>query len=331
MPKVSIIIHLSAEENISNLCLESLLKQTFDDFECLCVLSDETKEYVTLNKLAKKDRRFKLLKQIGSPSKWHCYNEALYQMKGDYAIFLNNADLLHPQALDIYTDALKYSHAQIASANPFYFSGNSKIKALDKKITFDKSMLKKRSNNLLSDFWQENHHRIDCVLEGKMLSSEIISYLKFHPNLGEFASYFFIEQFYSIAENSVYIRHPLYFYRKEIHTPSVASYETLLNLKERVLYEHAYFVESGRINGYIESLLFRKSSQDLFLAIKHLLIHTPESSFICINQQIITMIEEFKDYGLLKGLNLSSLQKLILWSLSNGKLSLAKKLIQFFY
>ncbi len=331
MSKVSIIIHLFSEEKITNLCFESLLNQTFNDFECLCVVSDSEKEYPFLNSLIKKDKRFKLLKQIGSPSKWHCYNEALYQMKGEYALFLNDADVLHPQALDIYTDALRYSHAQIVSANPFYFSGTKKIKALEKKIPFDKGILKKKNNNLLSEFWQENISYLDAKLEGKMFSGELLSYLKFHPSLAEFSPYFFMEQFYSVAEKSVYVRYPLYFYRKEAHIPSLASYETLMNLRERILFEYAYFVEGGRTNSYTESLLNRKCSQDVFIAVKHILMHTPESSFICINQQIITLIEELKEYGLLKGLSLSIVQKIILWALVNGKLALSKKLIRFFY
>lgn len=331
MPKISIIIHLTAQENIANLCIESLLKQTFQDFECLCVLSDAEKEYPFLTTLSKKNKKFKILKQINSPSKWHCYNEALYQMKGEYALFLNDSDLLHPQALDIYMDALRYSHADIATANPFYFSGTKKIKSLEKKIAFEKSSLKKKNNNLIAEFWQENLPYIDETLEGKMFSQTILAYLKFHPSLCEFAPYFFVEQFYSMAQSLVYIRHQLYFYRKEAHIPSVASYETLMNLKERISFEYAYFVDDGRISSYTETLLNHRCSQDLFLAVKHILTHTPERSFICINQQIVTMIEDLKDFGLLKGLSLSLVQKSILWALTKGHLSLAKKLIQFFY
>ena len=331
MPKVSIIIHITAQEHIANLCFESLLKQTFQDFECLCVISETEKEYPFLTSISKKDKRFRILKQIDSPSKWHCYNEALYQMKGEYALFLNDADLLHPQALDIYTDALRYSHADIATANPAYFSGAKKIKALDKKISFEKSSLKKKNNHLLSDFWQENFPFIDETLEGKMFSGTLLAYLKFHPTLSEFSPYFFVEQFYSVAQNLVYIRYPLYFYRKEAHIPSVASYETLMNLKERILFEYAYFVDGGRTTSYTESLLNYKCSQDLFSAIKHILMHTPEGSFICINQQIISLIEEMKDYGLLKGLSLSLVQKSILYALTSGNPNLAKKLIRFFY
>ena len=331
MPKVSIIIVLSAEENVTARCLESLTAQTFNDFECLCVMSDAEKEYPTLSTLSKKDKRFKILKQIGAPTKWHCYNEALYQMKGEYALFLNDNDLLHPQALDIYTDALKYSHAHVAAARPAYFVSGKKIKIFDKKIPFDKSALKKKNNELINEFWQENSHNINDKLEGKMFSGELLSYLKFHPVLSEFAAYFFMEQFYGLAQKNVFIKYPLYFYRQEAHTPSIASYETLMNLKERIAFEYAYFVEGERTNLYTESLLNHKCSQDIFHAIKHILTHTPESSFICINQQIITLINEFKEVGLLKGLNLSIVQKIILWALSSGRLPLAKKLIQIFY
>ena len=104
-----------------------------------------------------------------------------------------------------------------------------------------------------------------------------------------------------------------------------------MNLKERISFEYAYFVEGGRTSAYTETLLNHKCSQDLFLAVKHILTHTPEGSFICINQQIITLIEEFKNSGLLKGLSLSLAQKSILWTLTKGHPSLAKKLIQFFY
>ena len=122
MPKITVIIAINSTENVANLCLESLTLQSFSDFECLCVKQNQ-EEYSFLSTLTKKDSRFKLIKTQTVPStKYDCYNEALYQVKGKYVLFLNDTDLLHVQALDIFVDALRYTHSQIATSNPFYFS-----------------------------------------------------------------------------------------------------------------------------------------------------------------------------------------------------------------
>ncbi len=331
MAKLSVLIALSSNENITNLCLESLTLQTFDDFECLCVIQNQD-EYPFLLNLIKKDNRFKLIKTQSIPeTKWDAYNEALYHVKGKYVLFLNDTDLLHIQALDIFYDSLRYTHTQLATSNPTYFSTQKVEKKQKSIIHFDKSVLKKRNQNILPDFWQENPFHIDAQLEGKVFSAEIVSYLKFHTNLKEFAPYFFIEQFYSLIKDIVYIKHPIYLCRKESHIPALSSFETLVNLKERIIFEYAYFIESGRINGYNTIVLKRRCSQDFFNALKQVILHTPERTLICINQQIITLIHEMKEYDMMQGLSLSIFQKTIVFLLTKNKLSFAKKLLKFLF
>ena len=331
MPKITVIIAINSTENIANLCFESLTLQSFSDFECLCVKQNQ-EEYSFLSTLIKKDSRFKLVKTQTVPTtKYDCYNEALYHIKGKYVLFLNDTDLLHVQALDIFVDALRYTHSQIATSNPFYFSTEKVAKKQKQSIPFDKSVLKKKSQNLLPDFWQENPFQINGKLEGKIFDAETISYLKFHTNLNEFSPYFFTEQFYSLIKDNIYIKYPLYLCRKEAHIPSISSFETLNNLKERIIFEYAYFIESGRVNGYNAIVLKRKCSQDFFNALKHVILHTPESTLICINQQLINLILEIKQYDMLQGLSLSLFQKLIIIALVKNKLTLAKKVLKFLF
>mgnify|MGYP003289543992 CR=1 FL=1 len=331
MPNITVIIALTAKENITNLCLESLTQQTFSDFECLCVQQNTQEEYSFLNELIKKDYRFKLIKTSKlNPTKLDCYNEALYQITGEYVLFLNDTDLLHIQALDIFSDALRYSHSQIASSATTFFSSTKKLKAQKQTIPFDKSVLRKRNQNFLSDFWQGNPFQINGFLEGKMFTAELVSYLKFHEVLKEFSPYFFMEQAYSLIKSCVYIKYPLFFLKKEAHIPALFSFETLKDLKERIIFEYAYFIEVGRISGYNTIILKRKCSQDAFNAIKHVVLHTPESTFICINQQLINLILDLKKYGLMQGLSLSLFQKMILLALIKNKRSFVKKMLKIF-
>lgn len=331
MAKLSIIMALTSNENIANLCLESLTLQTFNDFECLCVKQNQD-EYPFLSTLIDRDNRFKLIKTQNIPeTKWDAYNDALHHVKGKYILFLNDTDLLHVQALDIFYDSLRYTHTQLATSNPTYFS-TSKVEKKQKHIIhFDKSILKKKNQNILPDFWQENPFHIDGHLEGKVLNAEIVSYLKFHTNLKEFAPFFFMEQFYSLIKDIVYIKHPIYLCRKESHIPALASFETLTNLKERIIFEYAYFIEAGRTNGYNTILLKRRCSQDFFNALKHVILHTPERTLICINQQIINLICDMKEYDMMQGLSLSIFQKIIIFLLLKNKLSFAKKLLKILF
>lgn len=103
-PKVSIIM---ATYNRSGFILESLqsvLNQTFTAWECLIIddgSTDDT-EYV-LTPILNQDNRFQYFKRISNYQKGlpGCRNYGLDLAKGDYVIFFDDDDIVHPQNLEL--------------------------------------------------------------------------------------------------------------------------------------------------------------------------------------------------------------------------------------
>ena len=64
MPKISIIVPVYNVEKYLSQCLDSILTQTFKDFECICVNDGSTDNSLSiLQKYAKKDNRIKIIEQ----------------------------------------------------------------------------------------------------------------------------------------------------------------------------------------------------------------------------------------------------------------------------
>lgn len=101
MPLISLIIPLYNAEKYLWPCLDSVSAQTFTDFEVLCIndgSSDRTEDIV--NSFAEKDSRFKLINQQNSGCS-AARNHGLKKSQAPYVAFLDQDDMLHPQALEV--------------------------------------------------------------------------------------------------------------------------------------------------------------------------------------------------------------------------------------
>jgi glycosyltransferase involved in cell wall biosynthesis len=104
--KVTIIM---ATYNRSHFILESLLSiqnQTYSEFECLIIDdggTDNTLEVIT--PVLNKDSRFKFLKRLDNYKKGlpGCRNYGIDLAQGDYIIFFDDDDIVHPQNLELCT------------------------------------------------------------------------------------------------------------------------------------------------------------------------------------------------------------------------------------
>ncbi|QOG03812.1 glycosyltransferase family 2 protein [Flavobacterium sp. MDT1-60] len=102
--KVTIVM---ATYNRSHFILESLLSiqnQTYSEFECLIIDdggTDNTLEVITA--VLNKDSRFKFLKRLDNYKKGlpGCRNYGIDLAKGDYIIFFDDDDIVHPQNLEL--------------------------------------------------------------------------------------------------------------------------------------------------------------------------------------------------------------------------------------
>lgn len=130
MPEISIIIPVYNAEDYLSETLSSVQKQTFTDFEVICVNDGSTdSSNKILRQFAADDKRFKVYNQQnsgGSISR----NNGIRKAAGRYIAFLDNDDLYHPQYLEIlHTNIQKYkadvsccSYQSFSDDENFYFS-----------------------------------------------------------------------------------------------------------------------------------------------------------------------------------------------------------------
>ena len=113
---VSVIIPVYNAERYLNECIQSVLNNTYSNFELLCIDDGSTdKSLEILKKFACLDSRIKIItKKNGGVSS--ARNIGLHNCHGDYVMFLDADDYLTQDCIETLIDELKKNNADIVSA-----------------------------------------------------------------------------------------------------------------------------------------------------------------------------------------------------------------------
>lgn len=109
MPKISVIIPVYKVEKYLAYCLNSILSQSFQDYEVICV-NDGSPDNCgkILADYAQKSDKLKVITQANQGLSM-ARNNGLKEASGQYIYFLDSDDTVHPQLLEIlYTYAERY-------------------------------------------------------------------------------------------------------------------------------------------------------------------------------------------------------------------------------
>lgn len=100
MPEISVLMPVYNSEKYLASALDCLTAQTFDDFEVVCINDGSTDSSLDiLERYASEDKRFKVFSQQNSGQSGG-RNTALDKAAGNFFVFMDNDDLMHPQALE---------------------------------------------------------------------------------------------------------------------------------------------------------------------------------------------------------------------------------------
>ena len=108
MPVISIIIPMYGVEKYLRRCLDSVLNQTFTDWQAICVNDGSPdKSGEIAREYAARDKRFVVIdKENGGLS--DARNAGMPHAVGDYILYIDSDDFIHPQTLEIaYSLALR--------------------------------------------------------------------------------------------------------------------------------------------------------------------------------------------------------------------------------
>ncbi len=107
MPFVSVIIPVYNVEKYLKMCVDSVLAQTFKDYEIILVDDESTDSSAQIcDEYAEK---YPFISVIHQKNKGlgGARNTGIYEAKGDYLLFLDSDDKIHPELLGICEDKIK--------------------------------------------------------------------------------------------------------------------------------------------------------------------------------------------------------------------------------
>ena len=114
-PKISIIIPMYGVEKYLRRCLDSVQNQTFKDWQAICVddgSPDKSGEIA--EEYAKSDKRFVVVhKENGGLS--DARNAGMPYAKGQYIMYLDSDDFIHPQTMEIAYNLAQKNDSDIVS------------------------------------------------------------------------------------------------------------------------------------------------------------------------------------------------------------------------
>jgi glycosyltransferase involved in cell wall biosynthesis len=110
MAKISVVVPVYNAEDYLNECLNSIIDQSFQDFEIICINDGSTDDSLEiLNEYAKKDKRIQIIDQQNH-GPGAVRNKGITLAKGDYIYFADPDDYLELNAFEeLYEISEKYS------------------------------------------------------------------------------------------------------------------------------------------------------------------------------------------------------------------------------
>ena len=173
MPRLSIVIPVYNVERYLGECLDSVLAQTFGDYEVIVVNDGSTDGSAALAEdFARRDPRFRLVHQEnGGLSK--ARNTGIDVATGEYMAFLDSDDALPPDAYELLVGTLDRTGSDFATGNVYRFTRFATHQSRFLARTFTETRLKThvtKHRPLLADrtawnklfrraFWQEHGWR----------------------------------------------------------------------------------------------------------------------------------------------------------------------------
>ena len=124
-PKISVVTPIYNVAKFLPQCLDSLVAQTLDDIEFICVNDGSTDNSLEiLNEYAARDDRFVVIDKPNG-GYGHTMNTGINAAKGEYIGIVESDDWIYPDAFEnLYALAEKHGHCDIIKGNHNVFVGN---------------------------------------------------------------------------------------------------------------------------------------------------------------------------------------------------------------
>lgn len=166
MPKVSIIVPVYKAEAYLHRCVDSILAQTFTDWELLLIDDGSPdKSGEICDEYTKKDSRIRVIHKKNSGVA-AARQDGLELSQGEYIIHADSDDWMEPQTLlELYTVA-QHEKADVVLCDYYIVNGDFKtyVKQKPTQISNNDRIIKDFTRNLLGSLWNKLVRR-ECILK----------------------------------------------------------------------------------------------------------------------------------------------------------------------
>ena len=260
---ISIIVPIYNVENYLRQCLDSIMNQTYQNFECLLIndgspdnSADICREYVS------KDSRFRYFeKENGGVSS--ARNLGIEHSKGEYITFIDSDDWVESDYLEVLYRALLEEQADIAIStykqfnmddNCYYL--HSYQRGYDRKVFTNAELVD--SLPLLYRY-DSTYNFVSC----KLVSREILKYIRFNLSTSYGEDMEFWNKVFLISKKIVYVNKDTYIYRTTHDNSKHYEEENVRNnIEQRLIFLAILAARGMDIANYLpENMKYMKDSK----------------------------------------------------------------------
>ena len=234
MAEVSIIVPVYQVENYLHKCVDSILAQTFTDFE-LILVDDGSKDRSgqICDEYAEMDERVKVIhKENSGPSDTR--NRGIEQAAGNYFMFVDSYDYIAPTMVECLYQSILKENADIAACNFLYSFEDDRNQDFSTNIQWEvvsgAEIFYNRKNDRSCGYW--------TVVWNKLYKSKVFGKLRFRAGK-YYEDEFWANDIYQMDIKMVTIPECLYYYRQHGNnsmktTNSKKNLDILEALQERI-------------------------------------------------------------------------------------------------
>lgn len=261
---ISVIIPIYNAEKYLNICIQSVVEQTYKNLEIILVDDGSTdKSFEICDKWREKDYRIKILHQKNQGAAM-AKNQGLDLACGELIAFVDSDDCIKKNMYEKLYRLMKYKQCDIVECN---------YQSFENDIVYEKDTIKEKieiCSNIKAMEYLIDNSKIKPVVWDKLYKKNVISNIRF-PKGRYIDDEFWIYKVVDKANKVGIINDKLYFYRQ--HQDSIMGRKYNIRrldavdaMKERMLYirENKSELKDKATLSYIATIMYHYQCLDLY-------------------------------------------------------------------
>ena len=267
-PKISVIVPVYKVEPFLSRCLDSVVAQTFSDWECILIDDGSPDNSGAIcDEYAVKDRRFKVIHQKNAGVS-AARNAGLNVAVGEWICFADSDDWLEKDYLRCMIDATSKSNCELIICGFFQQEADGQVCVKNPRDKKDDQVIHNKEEFLSFFLNLRNIPDYSCYLNvifNKLYKADLLKNMYFDTSMKIYEDYIFNLDAYDKADNVCLLKENLYnnFYNEKSVTRDKTRLITEQDLSDRKKYicDTLEFAKKNNINenhllGFCKNVLF---------------------------------------------------------------------------